>query len=175
MVPQGVPHKTTEEDTYMGYRIPKGATIVPVFWSMNLDEAVHDRPLEVIPERWLENPNSDSTAGALFTNFFGYGRRICTGRHIARNSLFILIARVLWAYNIKHAVDAEGERKEVNDMAFIPGIVMMPHPFEAVFEPRSPGHKKLIERNWAGAEKDVDVLLNSIREQQISVGLNPRA
>jgi cytochrome P450 len=159
----------------MGYRIRKGATIVPVFWYMNLDEAVHDRPLEFIPERWLENPNSDSATGARFTNFFGYGRRICTGRHIARNSIFILIARVLWAYNIKHAVDARGKKKEVDDMAFLPGIVMMPHPFEAVFEPRSPFHKKLIERERVGAEKDVDVLLDSVRAQQVSVGLNPRA
>lgn len=30
--PAGIPHATSEEDTYMGYRIPKGAIIVPNVW-----------------------------------------------------------------------------------------------------------------------------------------------
>ena len=28
----GVPHVITEEDEYMGYRIPKGALVLPIIW-----------------------------------------------------------------------------------------------------------------------------------------------
>lgn len=173
----GIPHATMQEDTYMGYRIPKGATVVGLHWAMSLDEKVFDRPMEFLPERWLEEKKPENTdqQEQCFVNFFGYGRRICTGRHIARNSIFLLIARLLWGYNIKHAVDRDGKRIEVDDMAFTSGFASSPLPFEAVFEPRSEHAKAVIEREWETAEKDVDVLLNSIRENQVSMGMNVRA
>ncbi|KAL1967101.1 hypothetical protein VTN77DRAFT_3625 [Rasamsonia byssochlamydoides] len=172
IVPGGIPHATMQEDTYMGYRIPKGATVIGLYWAMNLDEQVFERPLEFLPERWLEKPEN---ADNRFVNFFGHGRRICTGRHIARNSLFLLIARLLWGFNIRHAVDQDGKKKEVDDMAFTSGFVSKPLPFEAVFEPRSAHAKAIIEKEWETAEKDVDVILNSIRERQVSLGLGVRA
>lgn len=30
--PTAIPHTTTEEDTYMGYHIPKGAIVIPNTW-----------------------------------------------------------------------------------------------------------------------------------------------
>jgi cytochrome P450 len=172
IVPGGVPHATLAADKYMGYRIPKGATIVWLCWAMALDENTFDRPLEFVPERWLENPEHSKDR---FVNFFGYGRRLCTGRHIARNSLFLLIARILWGFNIRHAVDEDGRPKEVDDLDMTSGFVSSPVPFEAVFEPRSMHHKKVIEDNWHDAEKDVDVIMNSIRDNQLSIDLKVRA
>ena len=32
VVPLGVPHASTEEDEYKGYRIPKGSVMVPNVW-----------------------------------------------------------------------------------------------------------------------------------------------
>lgn len=156
----------------MGYHISKGTTIVWLCWAMALDENSFDRPLEFLPERWLENPEDGKDR---FVNFFGYGRRLCTGRHIARNSLFLLIARILWGFDIRHAVNENGKRKEVNDLDMTSGFVSSPVPFEAVFEPRSVHHKEVIESNWHNAEKDVDVVMDSIKENQISIGLNVRA
>ena len=37
---------------------------------------------------------------------FGFGRRICPGMHLARNSLFIVVARLLWAFDIRPAAGA---------------------------------------------------------------------
>jgi hypothetical protein len=172
IAPGGVPHATLKADEYMGYRVPKGATIVGLFWAMALDENTFDRPLEFLPERWLEKPEDGKDR---FVNFFGYGRRICTGRHIARNSLFLLIARILWGFNIRHAVDKDGRPEEVNDMDMTSGFVSSPFPFDAVFEPRSMHHKQVIESNWRNTEKDIDVIMNSIRDKQISIGLKVRA
>ncbi|KAJ9235791.1 hypothetical protein DTO169E5_5954 [Paecilomyces variotii] len=170
IIPGGVPHATLQEDNYMGYRIPKGATIVWLAWAMALDEHAFERPLEFIPERWLEE-STIPDGKPRFVNFFGYSRRICTGRHIARNSLFILIARVLWGFNIKNAVDERGNVKEVDDMAMTSGFVQCPMPFEAVFEPRSAHAKAVIENSWHTAEKNLDVIMDSVRESQIAAGL----
>ncbi|PLB46529.1 cytochrome P450 [Aspergillus steynii IBT 23096] len=125
MVPGGFPHATQQDDTYMGYRIPKGATVIPLFWSMTMDETRFENPDDFCPERWL-----DRTEGG-FTNWFGYGRRVCTGRHIAMNSLYLLIARILWAYNIRAREGPDGKPEKVDDMAFGSGFVSMPEPFNA--------------------------------------------
>ncbi|EED12796.1 cytochrome P450, putative [Talaromyces stipitatus ATCC 10500] len=171
IVPGGIPHATLEEDDYLGYRIPKGATIISLFWAMALDENTFDRPLEFRPERWLEVPESGKER---FVNFFGYGRRICTGRHIAKNSLFLLIARILWGFNICPTIGDDGKPKQVNDMHMTSGFVSSPLPFEAIFKPRSEHHKEIIESSWHNAEKDVGVILGSIKEKQISIGLKVR-
>jgi len=154
------PHGMMEDDTYMGYTIPKGATVFPLGYTMSLDEQRFDKPLEFRPERWLEKVKN-----GRFTNFFGYGRRACPGQAIGRNSLFIIFSRILWAYNIKKA-----SNKPINDRAFSSGFISIPQPFDVVFEPRSAHHRKMIEKEWMGVEKDIDVLMSQIKEHQVSLG-----
>ena len=66
----------------MGYRIPAGATVIANHWAIHLDEDVYKDPHSFNPDRWINNPN-------LPLNAFGFGRRVCTGQHIARNSLLM--------------------------------------------------------------------------------------
>lgn len=40
---------------------------------------------------------------------FGYGRRVCPGRFMARDSIWITIACILAAFNIQPAKDSEGQ------------------------------------------------------------------
>lgn len=170
LAPGGVPHATLKEDTYMRYRIPKGATVMPLHWSMSLNDKHYENPLEFRPERWIGKDEDGS-----FTNFFGYGRRICTGRHIARNSLFTLKSRILWAYDVNPAIGPDGKPQKVDDVAFGSGFVSIPLPFEAVFEPRSLQARTIIEKERASAEKKLETLMNSVKENQISLGLKPCA
>ncbi|KAE8366042.1 cytochrome P450 [Aspergillus caelatus] len=169
IVPGGVPHAARQEDTYMGYRIPKDATIVPLHWSMSLDEHQFDNPLEFRPERWLAGSDNDR-----FTNFFGYGRRVCTGRHIARNSLFVLVARILWGFDVQPPIGADGKPKTVDDMDFGSAFVSAPAPFEAVFELRNEDARRIIENEWETTEKNLDIIMDSIKEEQKSIGLDLR-
>lgn len=64
------------------------------------------------PERFLE---SSDPRLKTFDLPFGFGRRICPGMHLARNSLFIVISRLLWSFDILPALSDDG--KEV-----IPGL-----------------------------------------------------
>lgn len=144
----------------MSYHIPKGATIVPLHWSMSLDEQHFDNPLEFRPERWLAEPDDDR-----FTNFFGHGRRICPGRHIARNSLFILVARILWGFEVRPPTGPDYQPKIVEDMDFGSAFVSVPAPFEAIFQPRSENARRVIESEWESTEKDIITLMDSIKEK----------
>ncbi|KAF2259695.1 cytochrome P450 [Lojkania enalia] len=163
IVPAGIPHATSQDDYYKGYWIPKGSTIVPLFSAMRKDQKLFDSPLDFRPERWL-GKNQPSN--------WGYGRRVCPGRFIAMNSVRVVIARLLWAYDIR---SKDGKRPLVDESIFTTGFVSAPKPFEAVFQPRSEQHKKVVEHSFDVAEKNVSVLLSEVRKRQVSVGLNPRA
>lgn len=154
----GIPHAVTQEDEYMGYRIPAGATVIGNHWAIHLDEDVYDDPYNFCPDRWIKNPD-------LPLNPFGFGRRVCTGQHIARNSLLINIARILWAFNISHKYE-NGIRQEIDPMFMTQGFNSRPMPFKAAFSVRSPVVQDVIEREWQAVTKDLDVVLESIRASQ---------
>lgn len=67
----GFPHLATEEGSYLGYRIPKNAVLLPQYHAMDIDEAIYESPNEFIPERWLNGKLPAS--GPL--GVFGFGRR----------------------------------------------------------------------------------------------------
>lgn len=160
----GIPHAIDQrDDEYMGYRIPKGSTVLANHWAIDLDEDVYEQDaLDFRPSRWLENPDLPLAS-------FGYGRRVCTGQHMAMNSLFINVTRVLWAFDIEHAADASGKRIEVDPLAYSQGFNSGPLPFQACFVPRSEGRRAVVESQWASAEKDIGVHLHEI-EQATSKG-----
>jgi hypothetical protein len=164
IVPAGVPHATSQDDYYKGYYIPKGSTIVPMFIAMRNDKKQFDSPEHFRPERWLGKQQ--------VTSNWGYGRRVCPGRFIARNSLSIGIARLLWAFNI---APKDGKAPLVEEEFFTAGFVSGPRQFDAVFTPRSEKHRMIIEHEFEAADKDVSNLLDDIRKKQFAVGLTPRA
>ncbi|KAK2744265.1 hypothetical protein FQN57_004350 [Myotisia sp. PD_48] len=152
---EGVAHASQKEDIYMGYRIPQGSVVTANYWSLDMDEELFPEPDEFRPERWLQQPNLPSTT-------FGFGRRICAGQHLARNSLFIIASRILWAYDIKPGQDENGKNIEVDSWSMIQNISTKPSPFEVVLQVRSDQHRDVIVKAWADADKDPDVILNNI-------------
>ena len=153
----GIPHAVTQDDEYMGYHIPKGVTVLANHWAIDLDEEVYGPDaLDYRPSRWLEDPDLPLAS-------FGYGRRVCTGQHIAMNSLFINIARVLWAFDIEHATDVSGNRIQADPLGYSQGFNSGPLPFKAKFVVRSEERRAAMEKAWADAEKDVGMLLDDIQ------------
>jgi len=144
--PIAVPHAVTQDDEYMGYFIPKGATVVANQYTINMDESVFENPTAFKPERHAGNPDPPISA-------FGFGRRRCPGEKTARSTLFIVISRVLWGYDITCAEGAEQPTEESNA-----GSV------KADFRVRSLEHKRVIEREFESADKDEKRVLGSIRE-----------
>ncbi|KAL6248757.1 hypothetical protein RBB50_003819 [Rhinocladiella similis] len=159
----GIPHAVTQDDEYMGYRIPAGATVIGNHWAIHLDENVYDDPLEFKPDRWIEN--SDLPLAP-----FGFGRRICTGQHIAKNSLFINIARILWTFDVgyKHkVVNGRKERIEVDPYAFTQGFNSRPQKFEASFQVRESRRADVVKQVWQETEKDIDTVMEQIQLENL--------
>jgi cytochrome P450 len=109
-VPIGVPRATLEDDWYEGMFIPKGTVCIPNAWHCNHDRAVFgDDADEFRPERHLDQQgelSAETTQAGHVT--FGFGRRICVGKELADDSLFITTARMLWAANFERAQDKNG-------------------------------------------------------------------
>jgi cytochrome P450 len=154
----GIPHAVIQDDEYMGYHIPKGATVIGNHWSISMDENVYEDPQQFNPDRWIQFRDLPLIA-------FGFGRRVCTGQHIARNSLFINIARLLWTFNIDYRytlVDGKKQRCEVDEYAFTQGFNSRPCKFEAEFTVRSK-REAVVRDEWTKADKDLDNILEAIK------------
>ncbi|TFK97141.1 cytochrome P450 [Pterulicium gracile] len=136
--PVGVPHRAMREDLYEGMRIPAGAVVIGNISAM-LHEAQHfEHPYEFNPNRFLVDAKGEirQDLEALVMDVFGFGRRICPGRHLAMNSIWITIARVLATFDIAKALDKEGD--EIEPQArFTVGITSHPVPFGCRITPRN--------------------------------------
>jgi cytochrome P450 len=112
---RGVPHMTAEDDWYEGMLIPKGATCMANIWHCNRDREIFgDDADDFKPERHLDVKGEEVLPGPRETNgeghvTFGFGRRVCVGKHLANESLFITTARILWAATLKCARDENGK------------------------------------------------------------------
>ena len=74
---------------------------------------------------------------------FGYGRRVCPGRYVAENALFLTIAQSLAVFRIEKFVDENGSIVEP-EVKFEPGVVSHPVPYRFSIKPRSENHEMLI-------------------------------
>ena len=150
-----IPHAVTKDDEYMRYRIPAGATVIGNHWAIHLDEDVYKDPYSFNPDRWIENPN-------LPLNAFGFGRRVCTGQHIAGDSLLINITRILWALDIGYKYE-NGVRQDIDPLAMTQGFNSRPMPLKATFQVRSVEIQAVIMREWQMGVKDVSAVLENVR------------
>lgn len=97
-----------------GQFIPKGTIVIANVWHLNRnceaygEDAAHFNPARHLDENGRVAPGPvDTKEESHFT--YGFGRRICVGRHVANNSLFIDIAMMLWAMNIERLTDVDGK------------------------------------------------------------------
>ncbi|PFH47781.1 hypothetical protein AMATHDRAFT_87514 [Amanita thiersii Skay4041] len=136
--PLGVPHRALHDDIYENHYIPKGATVIGNNWAITRDEELYPEPERFMPERFLSRESkeghgsSDPVAGGAF----GFGRRICPGRHLAMDSAWLTVVYLLLCYEIARAVDDTG-KEIIPRVDNISGIVVHPKPYELRLIPRS--------------------------------------
>ncbi|KAK1765144.1 O-methylsterigmatocystin oxidoreductase [Phialemonium atrogriseum] len=156
VAPMGLPHTSTADDICEGYLIPKGSMLLANVWHFTHDPDVYEEPMSFNPERFLA-AESHEPAPDPHTFVFGFGRRICPGRILVDNALYLNIAQSLAVFNIsKNMEDGQGVERKIQ---FTPGVVSHPEPFNAVIEPRSPHHEKLIRSiEFPWQESDARIL-----------------
>ncbi|KDQ24423.1 hypothetical protein PLEOSDRAFT_1107353 [Pleurotus ostreatus PC15] len=131
-VPLSLARRTAKDDSYLGHFIPEGAIVIPNIWAIASHCNDQYSPSQFIPERFLdENAPIDPA-----TYSFGFGRRICPGKHLAENSVFLFVASILAAFEISAETDLEGN--PISLVAeFSSGVVSSPNPFKCKISPRS--------------------------------------
>ncbi|KAH9941438.1 cytochrome P450 [Amylocystis lapponica] len=141
-----VPHAVVEDDVYKGYLIPKGAMVIGNAYAMQLDETRNPDPYAFKPERFLD----DTTP--CEHHAFGWGRRICPGRYIAEASLFIVLARIVWALDL-HAPTFPDPADESKTGTWSDGFISLPRLFGVAFSVRE-GREKVVKSAYEEAQTE---------------------
>ncbi|KAI9056287.1 cytochrome P450 [Trametes sanguinea] len=149
----GTPHAVTADDEYNGMFIPKGSTVFANLAGIMQDPTMFPSPEEFRPERFLE---TDNPRLKDFDLPFGFGRRICVGMHLAQNSLFISVARILWAFDILPALGADGKPIMPDPWNFTDGFNSKPVSFPCRIKARSASVMERVENEWRGAMQQLE-------------------
>ncbi|KAJ7250654.1 cytochrome P450 [Mycena rebaudengoi] len=145
--PLGVPHRLCQDDWYEvdGRRmfLPKDTIVVANVWGLNHDKSVYGEDADDFrPERHLdESGNLKSSVPDTKDEShvgYGFGRRICVGRHVANQSMFIQIASLFWSFDITPGKDANGNVVLPDPMDSVDeGLIVRPAPFICTVTARS--------------------------------------
>ncbi|KAJ4480284.1 cytochrome P450 [Lentinula aciculospora] len=145
--PLGIPRRVDKDDEYAGYCIPSDSIIFPNVWAVAMDvpSGTTYPAAEFAPERFLEDePPIDPGLYA-----FGFGRRICPGKLLAENSIFLLATSILYSCTVSSpfTVDENGRKCPAETVEFsTTGLVSNPLPFKCCIEPRSPARSDVIKQ-----------------------------
>jgi hypothetical protein len=109
--------------------------------AMMHDPTTYNDPMAFKPERFLETeghvPEMDPHSIA-----FGFGRRICPGRFLADNTVYLSVAQSLTVFDISNATQ-EGIAI-TKSPKFEPGVISHPTPFQCSIAVRGPSEEALI-------------------------------
>ncbi|KAJ9161964.1 Cytochrome P450 [Coniochaeta hoffmannii] len=155
----GMYHSSTEDDWYEGYFIPKDSVVVLNWWAIHNDPNRYPEPDVFRPSRYL----GKNLSAAEYINVddpyerdhfaYGAGRRVCPGVHVAEKSLFIVITRIVWGFNIRKKLGADGTPVEPTTR-MMPGFLSIPTPFECEITTRSPEREKVIRDEYARSQAE---------------------
>ncbi|TGO15160.1 hypothetical protein BTUL_0043g00130 [Botrytis tulipae] len=152
VTPTGIAHSSTQDYTYKGMLIPKDASVYANAAEIMKDPAVFPEGEKFIPERFLET-NDPRLLNYRF-GCFGFGRRMCPGMHVALQSMYIVIARLIWAYDVL-PVTINGKPYIPDENDFTYGLVSYPANLKFQLVPRSERHREIIIADAERANADM--------------------
>ncbi|KAK5459729.1 hypothetical protein LTS15_003858 [Exophiala xenobiotica] len=175
----GSPHYTDGDIVYGNHFIPKGTVVTINQYS------IHEYPQrwtdadKFNPSRYLDYPlkagqyvgQADPECRDHWS--FGGGRRICPGMHLAENSLFILCAKFLWAFEPRPPLNDAGEEDKIviTEDHYESGTTTLPKPFRCRLIPRNDQIVETVKAEWEQARKEgFDLGDKHVDERGIVVG-----
>ncbi|KAJ3886755.1 cytochrome P450 [Lentinula edodes] len=158
VTPLAIPHAAMEDDWYEGYFIPKGTVVFPNVWSINRDQETYGPDADQFsPERFIQKsetgngfvlcPEFENNDGHFS---YGFGRRVCVGRHVAENSLFITACTILWALHI----EPKAVTTPMSKHGAAQDILNSTPDFDCHFSPRFPEVEGILQDTLAGSNVD---------------------
>ncbi|KAK3344529.1 cytochrome P450 [Lasiosphaeria hispida] len=154
--PLGLPHTTSEDIWYEGFFIPKGSMLVPNVWAINRDpdtfgpDAHHFNPARHLDDTTGNMKPSPADTKEEGHVSFGFGRRICVGRHFANKMLLINMVLLAWATKIDAERGPDGRPIGLDvDGCVDEGVTVRPVPFPCNITPRFPGALSMLHQGLA--------------------------
>uniref|UniRef100_A0A0W0EWD1 Putative cytochrome P450 n=1 Tax=Moniliophthora roreri TaxID=221103 RepID=A0A0W0EWD1_MONRR len=141
VVPLGIPHRSLNDDIYNGMFIPGGSVMIPNVYGMSRDKDVYSTPDAFNPARFLPAP--EGKGEPHFAAIWGFGRRICPGRHFADLALWHAMVCILATLEIQPEKDEDGKVLPP-EARFTEGLVSQAVPFRFAVRPRSEAARALI-------------------------------
>jgi len=114
------------------------------------DEQYYPEPHIFKPERFLMNGQLDGSVRDPMVIAFGFGRRICPGKHIAHSIVTLAAASVLSTFDLVRKVDENGLEIEPK-REYTKTAIRQPINFPCMIKPRSHNTEELI-RSSSGLE-----------------------
>ncbi|KAA1476676.1 CyP450 monooxygenase [Dentipellis sp. KUC8613] len=148
VLPLSVMRAAYEEDIYDGYYIPKGTPLTANVWAMTRDPVEYPEPESFKPERFMRPDGTLNDDDMRY--IFGFGRRFCSGRHLADATVWMALASILAVFRLVRAKDEDGNVVPVK-VEYTNGLISHPLPFKCGFEPR---------------DREAELLLNQLREKE---------
>ncbi|KAK1223030.1 hypothetical protein PQX77_014107 [Marasmius sp. AFHP31] len=147
VTPLGAEHRALRDDVYEGYFIPAGTTVVPNAWNWGTksnalravlrDETLYGpRTQDFNPNRFLKQEVGNEVPPNPELYAFGFGRRICPGRYLAVNNLYLAMSYILASFIIAKPIDDEGV-EVTPEVEYMDGIISFPGPFKCRIIPRT--------------------------------------
>ncbi|KAF4621149.1 hypothetical protein D9613_000281 [Agrocybe pediades] len=111
-LPMAIPRMTTRDDHYNGYFIPAGTIILPNVWALSVDDVSGMPSAEFMPERFMNSSlDTPDKAGDLIdpsSYSFGFGRRLCPGKVLGENNIFLFVTYLMATLHISRKRDKDG-------------------------------------------------------------------
>ncbi|KAH9477562.1 Cytochrome P450 monooxygenase [Psilocybe cubensis] len=142
--PVGLPHTAAEDDIYDDTHIKRR-----LGRAMTHDESIYSQPDIFRPERFFNADGTLNDDDRVLT--YGFGRRVCVGKHMASNILWMTMVSILATFNIEKARDEAGNEIEITDEYVDFGFLTFKKPFKCSITPRSVTAQQLVEQACANA------------------------
>ena len=98
--------------TIDGYYVPAGTTVAVSPWASNRSRIIFHEPDSFRPERWLGGEDFlDDKLDASMP--FGMGPRVCVGRNLAYLEMRLVLAHLVWSFDVEFDRGEFGEKNEV--------------------------------------------------------------
>jgi cytochrome P450 len=159
-IPLMIPRATVAADEYHEYSIPKGTTIFVNTHAIHNLPQYFPFPEIFAPQRfldedhrwWEERYRGETFPGKYRQGVFGWGRRSCPGAELAVNGIGILLAKVVWGFEILREEGGGNGGKRLEDVGYEGGIIQKPEKFGVVFKVRGKGVERVVGRERVVAE-----------------------
>ncbi|CAD5123232.1 DgyrCDS11593 [Dimorphilus gyrociliatus] len=136
ILPFSLPHQATRNTTLGGYNIKKGTTIWPNIWGLHHDKEIWGDPYNFRPERFLDKDGKVLSVEHRLRKCllpFGAGRRVCLGKNMANNRLFLFLTTVLQRFKFQ---PEEGKTVLWDPKEMEYSVVLCQKPYKMSFLPR---------------------------------------